>query len=251
MNNTIHNSPNKENKHLSANKNNFYDSYTKVKAFICNQSTTATNKCKSVFDSYSTEYGKVLSYGKPLISKESNCTKSNIESRQKINPLNNIAISKEEISHEKIPHMMRNNENFKTILCRKLLKHPRFKTNKTFTKQDFISLEEDEYLLKDLNSLNKRRKVSSVKVLYIGHFELETPQNKKAYFDFYRDDDIGIQEDWQEFIIESNIDEDVETDEEILEKLNQVVYDDLIQGINELKNSKNSPDELLHNYRGI
>jgi len=59
-----------------------------------------------------------------------------------------------------------------------------------------------------------------------------------------------MDEEWQKFIIESRVDEDVETDEETLEKLDQIVFNDLLEGINELKNSKFSPDFLLHNYRG-
>ena len=47
------------------------------------------------------------------------------------------------------------------------------------------------------------------------------------------------------------MDEDCETDEELILKLNDIVYNDLEEGINLLKNHKDSPQELLANFRGI
>lgn len=247
----IYHNSNKENDNIQSNNNHIYNSFVKEKAFNSNPSTEATVKCKSILDSGPTEYGKVLSYGKSIKSRGSTKNQSAYNTPKILNPFSRGEEKNEEISHEYIPPELRNDENYKTILCKKLLKHPRFKTNKTFSKQDFVSLDEKESLNHDYTYLTKRRKISCVKILYSGRFELKTPDNKRSCFNFYRDEDIGINEEWQEFIIETNLDEDVETDEEMLVKLNEVVYDDLLQGIQDLKNPNNSPEMLLRNYRGI
>jgi hypothetical protein len=255
MTNSFSYSSNKENLSLSINKNHIYDSFTKIKAPNSNQTTVETNKCISVLDHIPTEFGKVLSYGKSLKSRDT--WKTHINQMNQITPkIQNPFIkikesdSNKEFSHEFIPREMLNNEAYKTLLCKKVFKHPRFKTNKTFTKEDFITLDHSDRLQKDFTSLIKRTKISSTKVLYTGQFQLSTNDKKMVTFKFYRDEDIGMDEEWQKFIIESRVDEDVETDEETLEKLDQIVFNDLLEGINELKNSKFSPDFLLHNYRG-
>jgi hypothetical protein len=130
------------------------------------------------------------------------------------------------------------------------LKHPKHKTNKTFQKADFIHLDRDQLINKDYSLLTKRRKISNVKKIYSGQFELKNHQNASHFFKLYRDEDVGVDENWQEFIIETNIDEDVLTEEEMLEKLNNVVYNDLLEGINDLKDGMKNPEELLSNYCG-
>lgn len=241
---------NKENQSLSINKNYIYDSFTKIKAPYSNQSTVESNKFISVLDHIPTEFGKVLSYRKSCKSRETWKTPKNEYIPKIQNPFMAECDSKKEFSHEFIPREMKNNEVYKTLLCKKLLKHPKFKTNKTFTKEDFITLDESDKLKLDFSGLTKRTKMSSTHVLYSGQFLLHTPDKKMVPFKLFRDEDIGMDEDWQRFIIESRVDEDVETDEETLEKLDHIVYNDLQEGINELKNSNFSPDYLLHNYRG-
>ncbi len=252
MTNSFSYSSNKENLSLSMNKNHIYDSLTKIKAPNSNQTTVETNKCISVLDHIPTEFGKVLSYGKSLKSREKWKTQT-VQNTPKIqNPFIKFKEydSNKEFSHEFIPREMLNNEAYKTLLCKKVFKNPKFKTNKTYTKEDFITLDDSDKLQKDFTSLIKRTKISSTKVLYSGQFNLCTHEKKMVSFNFYRDEDIGMDEEWQKFIIESRVDEDVETDEETLEKLDQIVFNDLLEGINELKNSQFSPDFLLHNYRG-
>ena len=131
------------------------------------------------------------------------------------------------------------------------IKDPKIKTNKTFTKQDFCQIDKNDKLSQDFSLLGKRKKVKSAKKIYIGEMTLKNSDKNLESFPFYRDEDIGIIEEWQEFIIEANMDEDCETDEELILKLNDIVYNDLEEGINLLKNHKDSPQELLANFRGI
>ena len=250
----FYNEFNKENNSLSSNNEKLY-SLNKGKANPCmaNLSTGMTVKCQSVFSSSSIEYGKVLSYGKSDRTSRQNSNYKSIESN--FSQLNNPFLKKndgkkEEISHELIPPHLRDNENYK-ILVTKSIKDPKIKTNKTFTKQDFCQIDKNDKLSQDFSLLGKRKKVKSAKKIYIGEMTLKNCDKNLESFPFYRDEDIGIIEEWQEFIIEANMDEDCETDEELILKLNDIVYNDLEEGINLLKNHKDSPQELLANFRGI
>ena len=250
----FYNESNKENNSYRSNNEKFH-SLNKEKAFPCfaNLSTGITLKCQSVFSSNSSEYGKDLSFGKS--NKTSKLT-SNYESkqsngRQQNNPfLMKNDGKKQEISHELIPIHLRDNENYKTILT-KVIKNPKIKTNKTFTKPDFCQIDNYNKLSPDFSLLVKRKKVKSLKKIYIGDMRLKDNENKSVSFPFYRDEDVGVNEEWQDFIIEANIDEDCETEEEMISKLNEVVYNDLEEGINQLKNMTDSPHELITNFRGI
>ena len=47
------------------------------------------------------------------------------------------------------------------------------------------------------------------------------------------------------------MDEDCDTDEEMIIKLNDIVFNDLEEAIAQLMNSKEPPESLISNYNGI
>ena len=47
------------------------------------------------------------------------------------------------------------------------------------------------------------------------------------------------------------MDEDCDTDEDMINKLNDIVYNDLEEGIEQLLSSKESPESLLYNFKGL
>lgn len=155
--------------------------------------------------------------------------------------------AKEEISHENIPPEYRNNEEYKHFLCRRYLKDPKHKTNKTYQKSDFIPIVKQTPVCKDFTLLTKRRKISNFQKVYTGHYEVIDNKHNSLYFKLYRDEDVGMNEEWQEFLNEAKVDEDVESDEEIIKHFTKVVYNDLLEGIEMLKSG--DPSEILSNYR--
>ena len=253
---------NKENTTFTTNSKFFNDQQqncfsTKAKFSNSTFSTEATVKCQSVLSSFSTDNARPLSFSRPSFSKN-NAGYYNAPPPQNGNPFLRTMSSqssqsdcseKSQITHKYIPWELKNNEDYKLFMCRKVLKDPKIKTNKTFAKKDFIPV--DQYKQEKIETKNydllvkKRRKVCTPKGKeYCGRFTLEVKNYKEDFF-FYRDEDIGFDEDWQEYMISSNLDEDVETDTEVLGKLNGVVYNDLAEAIAELKNPKNKVQDLL------
>ena len=94
----------------------------------------------------------------------------------------------------------------------------------------------------ECNLFNRKRKiVHSVKKIYASEIDLVDPltfQTKK--FRIFKDSDIGINEDWQKYLKESKADEDIPTDEELINNATKFVHNNLLESITYLYNNRDS-----------
>ena len=126
-----------------------------------------------------------------------------------------------------LPVGKENNENFKIKLLTQLKseKFPKFNSAAKKRKYSCISMMED--------IPTKYRKISSVKRLYESNIKLHS-ENGIAYFKIYRENDIFINcERYDDLLIASQQDDDVETDEEQLRIATQGVHRMLGKAIKE------------------
>ena len=116
-----------------------------------------------------------------------------------------------------VPIEKKNDEKFKLMKMRQM-KRKSFPANKSVRKYEDL---ENEYE-KDLNTivkysnLKKKKLTQSTKKIYSSYIEFKDKNNKKQIFIVFSDRDIGIYEYWQNKIIESKNDEDIDTDNEQL-----------------------------------
>jgi hypothetical protein len=116
-----------------------------------------------------------------------------------------------------VPIEKKNDEKFKLMKMRQM-KRKSFPANKSVRKYEDL---ENEYE-KDLNTivkystLKKKKITQSTKKIYSSFIEFKDKNNKKQIFFVFSDRDIGIYEYWQNKIIESKNDEDIDTDNEQL-----------------------------------
>ena len=248
MGSSIYNLFKKEN---TQNKSAF--SFNKETSFIDKDNLSTDISLKSQNCLLSTiNHGKVLTYGKSLKKNKITSYSESDQNSIKINHHYSMKSNahKKEISHEYIPSYLVDDERYKTNIT-KILKNPKVKTNKTFTKLDYCNFYKKDQLLQDFSLLIKRKKVNSVRKIYLGQIMLKNKEFLLESFPLFRDEDIGIIENWQNYIKEKILDEDCETDEELLSISNDIVYNDLEESINHINENKKSPQELVANYRGI
>ena len=110
---------------------------------------------------------------------------------------------------------------------------------------------EDEY---HFFSLKKKKKIYSTMKIFnieknIYNYCLINGKNKMDYqhprkFRFYFDDDIGFNSSWQSPLIIANGDDDIETDDEVLNMAEEKCMDDLVEGIN----TWNKSSRFCRNY---
>jgi hypothetical protein len=116
-----------------------------------------------------------------------------------------------------VPIEKKNDEKFKLMKMRQM-KRKSFPANKSVRKYEDL---ENEYE-KDLNTivkysnLKKKKLTQSTKKIYSSYIEFKDKNNNKQMFIVFSDRDIGIYEYWQNKIIESKNDEDIDTDNEQL-----------------------------------
>ena len=72
------------------------------------------------------------------------------------------------------------------------------------------------------------------KNLYIIH-RLYDEEDKEYKFPLFKDVDIGINQYWQNHLVESNEDEDIDTDEEVLESAVSCTLSELEEALNEVR----------------
>ncbi len=114
-----------------------------------------------------------------------------------------------------VPIEKKNDEKFKLMKMRQM-KRKSFPANKSVRKYEDL---ENEYE-KDLNTivkysnLKKKKLTQSTKKIYSSFIEFKDKNNQKQIFFVFSDRDIGIYEYWQNKIIESKNDEDIDTDNE-------------------------------------
>lgn len=116
--------------------------------------------------------------------------------------------------------------------------------NNNFPKEKDLTF----YLLKKKQKIYSTKKVFAVEKNLFSYC-LINGKNKVDYnhpnkFMFYFDNDIGFNSSWQSPLIIANGDDDVETDDEVLNMAEEKCMDDLIEGIN----SWNKSSRLCRNY---
>ena len=86
-----------------------------------------------------------------------------------------------------------------------------------------------------------RRKVTSTKKIYQGYGEfIEQDTGKRIVFCFYDDEEIGFTSKWQKKLRETEMDDDVKTDDEQLGLAKRHIFKELKGGFKEfsMKNKK-------------
>jgi hypothetical protein len=158
--------------------------------------------------------------------------------------------------HKYLPYCKKNDEEYK----KNLISYIRNESNsgaKTVSciYADYVNnnnfVEEKDLIF---YSLKKKRKIYSTKKVFaveknLFSYCLINGKNKVDYnhpnkFMFYFDNDIGFNFSWQSPLIIANGDDDVETDDEVLNMAEEKCMDDLIEGIN----SWNKSSRLCRNY---
>lgn len=159
--------------------------------------------------------------------------------------------------HKYLPYCKKNDEIYK----KNLISYIRDESNsgaKTVSciYADYVNNNNNFVKEKDLTfySLKKKRKIYSTKKFFaveknLFSYCLINGKNKVDYnhpnkFMFYFDRDIGFNCSWQSPLIIANGDDDVETDDEVLNMAEEKCMDDLIEGIN----SWNKSSRLCRNY---
>jgi len=66
-------------------------------------------------------------------------------------------------------------------------------------------------------SIFKKRKSNSAKRVYQSSLPLIDNENNPVFFDFYKDDNVGISSEWRAPLVEQALDNDYETDDEVLQ----------------------------------
>ena len=110
-----------------------------------------------------------------------------------------------------------------------------FSTNKKYDCDEFTEENKENYY----PLINKKKKIHSVKKEFSSHISFNNERLKaKKNFMIYRDNDIGIAEEWQKFLITNFNDDDIESDSEEIEKGVQLCFTQLSQAIIQKRNQK-------------
>jgi hypothetical protein len=96
------------------------------------------------------------------------------------------------------------------------MKRKSFPANKSVRKYEDLENEYEKNLntIVKYSTLKKKKITQSTKKIYSSYIEFKDKNNKKQIFIVFSDRDIGIYEYWQNKIIESKNDEDIDTDNE-------------------------------------
>lgn len=115
-----------------------------------------------------------------------------------------------------IPPEKQNDEQYKLLKIRRQLKRPGAPGYKSARKygDEMASYEKEFKSTIEYSILKKKRASLSAKKIYSSTIALNCPNGQQKFFPIYSDRDIGISGAWQEPLIESNQDEDVDTDNE-------------------------------------
>ncbi len=200
-----------------------------------NYKNERTNKIGSLFDQINMNIplGKNLTYGRRINNapkhfleknmKLEHISKQSISSNQETKANNSPDISdKESDNHKKkspthhlIPYCKRNDEQFKKNIIKKLKEKP----NKKIYFDDKFS--NTKYKPPDV--FRKRIKINSTKKMFIEDIRFEYPDRntskvKNKKFILYKESEVGFTDDWQEFLIEMSNDEDLESEDDVVEK---------------------------------
>lgn len=163
-----------------------------------------------------------------------------------------IPLSPSDQTHKYLPLKYKNDEKYKSRLF-KFLRKPQIPHNKTETCK-FVKFKKhsdnfDGNISKYYNSLGmKMRKVSSEKKVYEAQHLFEDnranvdekSKHPPQYFKFYSDKDIGFSTKWQVQLKSTEMDDDVETDDDQLKAADRHIMREIGEGIRTyVKNRKN------------
>ena len=193
-------------------KINKYDLTTKPLIYF---STNITSKEGTKNLSYSIQSSENIFFG------ESKPSLTSLESKNEManynNVLKNNGVDPNKLEEKKllIPISKKNDEKFKLLKIQKLKKKfPPFQSAKRFEEEEKKNFkkyleEEEKYSI-----LKKKKIIYSTKKELFVFVSLFNDKGEEKKFPFFKDNDIGISHYWQAKIIDSQIDEDYETDEE-------------------------------------
>ena len=179
------------------------------------------------------------------ISSLSTAKMTNLTSTSKKTSLNRFTVKKredkplEEIINYQQKHMVvpinrKDDEGFK-LLTMKNIKKKSLPVYKSAKKIEDIEARKELDSAIEYSIVKKKAITHSVKKnLYIIH-RLYDEEDKEYKFPLFKDADIGINQYWQNHLVESNEDEDIDTDEEVLESAVSCTLSELEEALNEVR----------------
>ena len=144
--------------------------------------------------------------------------------------------------HVYLPEKYKDDEDYKS----RLYKYLKCETERNPSYHSFGIKTKKISPKRNLSKINKIKKLYSVKkkgmnkIIFFGN-------NEEKVFDFYRDENIGIDKNWQISALYKYFDNDVESDEEQIENAKSKMLDDLTLGIMKWSQNKNN----CFNYRRL
>ena len=132
-----------------------------------------------------------------------------------------------------VPINKKNDEKFKLFQMNKIKnkKLPKYKSVKKYEEQNTEKKNELNNIL-NYNQLKKKKLVYSYrKNLYL-IIPFTSESNEEINFPLFIDKDIGINEYWQQKMIESKVDEDAETDDEQTKLATSYCFKEVEEGLN-------------------
>ena len=209
---------------------------------------TIDNKIKDIYQNSfnNSEYLLSKNNKKPRLSLKESRTKLK-QLRDKLYPLSESERIEAQEELLPVPLEKMNDEKFKILRMHKLKKAslPEYKSCEKYDNyyksfEDSIKAKNDFFLLK-----NKKPIYSNTKVMKL-EISLKNKKKEEKKFPLYKDQDIGVYEYWQAPLIESKIDEDIDSDEEQINLARKVCDLDLMEGI---KYIQKNGIESIFNYR--
>lgn len=149
-----------------------------------------------------------------------------------------------------VPVEKKDDEKFKLFQMNKIKnkKLPKYKSVKKYNEENIETKKELNKIL-EYNSLKKKKLVySHRKNLYLIIPFTSEFTNEEIKFPLFIDKDIGINEYWQQKMIESKVDEDAETDDEQTKLATTYCFKEVEEGVNIFVNEG---DKIVRNKRFI
>ena len=193
-------------------KINKYDLTTKPLIYF---STNITSKEGTKNLSYSIQSSENIFFGESKPSLTSLESKNEMANYNNVLKNNGVDPNKIEEKNLLVPISKKNDEKFKLLKIQKLKKKfPPFQSAKRFEEEEKKNFkkyleEEEKYSI-----LKKKKIIYSTKKELFVFVSLFNDKGEEKKFPLFKDSDIGISHYWQAKIVDSQIDEDYETDEE-------------------------------------
>ena len=255
-----------ENKNLHIVENNESLPPTRMKQFINNNLIfLSKNKSNTLSKNISEETKELTTKGitpkfnrnqssiKINLSKKENNSQFSFSNKENINDnsfnyldfhLHEKLFKNDEISHLYLPIKYKNDEEYKSNLYRYLKAETLNNKIMEWGNKTQV-LEKNE--INNFDKISKKKKILPFSVRKKDNKKIKFFQNNKDEIEFnlYRDDIIGVVHDWQLPIIYQNYDNDIESDEEQINKgKDKMMYDLRLGIINWSQNKK-----LCYNYK--